>query len=44
MVTFLHAITKGYQKEVAYHNDLHGADVAQMAFMFIKEGQLQERY
>ena len=42
MVTFLHAITKGYQKDVQYHNDLHGADVAQMAYMFITEANLVE--
>jgi len=27
---------------VQYHNDLHGADVAQMAFLFIKDGKLDE--
>ena len=25
---------------MAYHNDLHGADVAQMMYMFIKQGDL----
>ena len=41
MVNFLNQITKGYRKDVQYHNDLHGADVAQMAYMFIKEGNLK---
>lgn len=30
----------GYREKVSYHNDLHGADVAQFMFLLIKEGQL----
>ena len=44
LVKFLHQIRRGYKQDVQYHNDLHGADVAQMAYMFIKEGQLVERF
>lgn len=36
LIRFLGEIYKGYRRDVAYHNDLHGADVAQMMFMFIK--------
>ena len=42
LISFLTAIYKGYRRDVAYHNDLHGADVAQMMYMFIEEGQLDE--
>ena len=44
MMKFLCQIQKGYRKEVQYHNDLHGADVAQMAYVFIKEGNLKLLY
>ena len=40
LISFLTAIYSGYRQDVAYHNDLHGADVAQMMYLFIKEGQL----
>ena len=42
MVSFLNAIASGYRKNVQYHNDLHGADVAQMMFLIVKEGNLAE--
>ena len=42
LVNFLGKIFKGYRTDVAYHNDLHGLDVAQMLYMMIKEGQLAE--
>ena len=40
LIRFLGEIYKGYRRDVAYHNDLHGADVAQMMYMFIKQGDL----
>ena len=42
LVNFLRKIYKGYRTDVAYHNDLHGLDVAQMLYMMIKEGKLAE--
>ena len=30
LVAFLYDVQQGYMKEVQYHNDYHGADVAQM--------------
>lgn len=42
MVNFLTAIRNGYRQSVQYHNDLHGADVAQMMYMIIREGNLAE--
>ena len=38
----MYKIFSGYRTDVAYHNDLHGVDVAQMMFMMIKEGRLHE--
>lgn len=35
LVNFLNTVTRGYQKDVEYHNDLHGADVMQMTFMLL---------
>ena len=29
-----------YRRDVAYHNDLHGADVAHMAHTFLTRGKL----
>ena len=43
LVEFLNVIARGYRTDVQYHNDLHGADVAQMVFMFTKMGNLRER-
>jgi len=40
LVSFLHTIYKGYRQDIAYHNDSHGADVAQMMYMFILHGNL----
>lgn len=30
----------GYRRDVQYHNDLHGADVAQVAHIFLTQGKL----
>lgn len=38
---FLQRIAGGYMQAVQYHNDLHGADVAQMANMMIHSGNLK---
>ena len=43
LVTFLNAIAYGYRREVQYHNDLHGADVAQAVFMFAQMGDFKNR-
>jgi len=40
LVNFLNKIQEGYRREVAYHNDLHGADVAQMMHIMIKQADL----
>lgn len=37
---FLGQIYKGYRRNVEYHNDIHGADVLEMTFFFMKQGQL----
>lgn len=37
---YLFAIQKGYYEEVTYHNDLHGADVCQMAYLQMTQGNL----
>lgn len=39
---FLGKIYQGYRRDVEYHNDIHGADVLQMMFVFLKQGGLQE--
>jgi len=40
LIHYLGDIYKGYRQEVGYHNDMHGADVAQMMYLFIKHGNL----
>ena len=40
LIHFLGDIRKGYRSDVGYHNDLHGADVAQVMYLFIKHGNL----
>jgi len=40
LVNFLNKIQEGYRREVGYHNDLHGADVAQMMHVMIKQADL----
>ena len=40
LVHFLSKIGSGYRHNVQYHNDLHGADVAQSMYMFITQGML----
>jgi len=42
LVNFFNAIQKGYYREVQYHNDLHGADVMQMGYLFLMKGNLAE--
>ena len=40
LVNFLKKIGQGYRREVDYHNELHGLDVAQMMFLMIKQADL----
>ena len=40
LVQFLVKISAGYSSEVTYHNDLHGADVAQMLYVMVSKGGL----
>ena len=40
LISFLGQIYKGYRRDVAYHNDLHGADVLEMAFVLMTQGNL----
>ena len=37
---FLGEVSKAYRRDVAYHNDLHGADVAHMMNNFLTKGNL----
>ena len=41
LIKFLKAINTGYRRDVTYHNDLHGADVAQMMYYMIKHANLE---
>ena len=38
---FLKEVSNTYQEYVPYHNDLHGADVLQMASVFVQECELE---
>jgi hypothetical protein len=38
LTKFFGKIYQGYRRDVEYHNDIHGADVAQMMLIFIKSG------
>jgi len=38
--SFIHKIYQGYRREVQYHNDLHGIDVAQVANYILTDGGL----
>ena len=40
LLDFVHKIFKGYSKTVQYHNDMHAADVLQMAYIFMTKGRL----
>ena len=40
--SFLKKVTSTYKQDVQYHNDLHGADVMQMAYYMLTTGQLQK--
>ena len=42
MSSFLKKVNSTYMQEVQYHNDLHGADVMQMAYFMLTTGQLQK--
>lgn len=36
--SFLKKVTSTYKQDVQYHNDLHGADVMQMAYFMLTTG------
>ena len=40
MSKFLSQVQGTYHVEIPYHNDLHGADVMQMMYSFMTNGQL----
>ena len=42
LINFSNEISHNYHPHVAYHNDLHAADVAQMCYLFITEGNLAD--
>ena len=42
LTNFLDKIYKTYRRDVLYHNDLHGADVAHMSNLFLNQGNLIE--
>ena len=37
---FLGVIYKGYRRDVEYHNDMHAADVLQMSYVFLTQGEI----
>lgn len=37
---FLGKIYEGYRRDVEYHNDLHAADVMQMCYLMLTEGEM----
>lgn len=39
---FTHEIIKGYDRNIAYHNDLHAGDVLQTFFVMLTNGNLEE--
>lgn len=41
LASFLDTAQATYKQDVQYHNDLHGADVMQMAYRFLTKGKLQ---
>jgi len=42
LISFLNIIQKGYYQDVQYHNDLHGADVMQIGYLFLTKGKLAQ--
>jgi hypothetical protein len=40
--SFVEAISKGYDRTIPYHNDLHGVDVLQTVYVIVEKGKLQE--
>jgi hypothetical protein len=38
--SFITEIANGYDRKIAYHNDLHGTDVFQTVFLFLEKGEL----
>ena len=42
LACFLEKIFMSYRRDVQYHNDLHGADVAQMVYRMLTKGGLSQ--
>ena len=38
--SFIKEVTKGYDRNVTYHNDLHAADVLQTTYLILKKGDV----
>ena len=38
--SFIREITKGYHRNVTYHNDLHAADVLQTTYLLMMKGDV----
>ncbi len=41
--SFITAISEGYSRDIAYHNDIHAGDVFQTSYVLMNEGKLKER-
>ena len=39
-INFMNEICNGYDRNMAFHNDLHGADVLQTTYILISKGDL----
>ena len=39
LINFVNKVTKGYDRNVTYHNDLHAADVLQTSYVVIRKGE-----
>ena len=39
LINFVNKVTKGYDRNVTYHNDLHAADVLQTAYVVIRKSE-----
>jgi hypothetical protein len=38
--SFIKEVTKGYDRNVTYHNDLHAADVLQTTYLIVQKGDV----
>jgi hypothetical protein len=37
---FINAITNGYDRNIAYHNDIHAADVLHTCYVLVEQGNI----